>query len=131
VARARVTDAELAVLKQLWDGGAATIRELADRLYPGGRASHYATVQKLLERLEAKSYVEREVEGRAHVFAAAVSREELISGELRETADKLCEGSLAPLLTQIVGSLDLEGKEIDRLRALVARIDGEVKGGRR
>ena len=57
------TDAELAVMQSLWDlprpGGAATIRELTDRLYPGGAASEYATVQKLLERLNNKGYVSR------------------------------------------------------------------------
>ena len=50
--RPDVPDAELAVLKALWDQGEATIREIADRLYPGGETSHYATVQKLLDRLE-------------------------------------------------------------------------------
>ena len=50
-----VTDAELAVLQILWDGGAATIRQLTDVLYPGGGTAQYATVQKLLERLEART----------------------------------------------------------------------------
>ena len=47
--RTDVTDAELAVLKELWAEGPSTIRKLADRLYPGGTTSHYATVQKLLD----------------------------------------------------------------------------------
>ncbi len=46
-----VTDAELAILKSLWELGPSTIRQLSDRLYPGGEAAHYATVQKLLDRL--------------------------------------------------------------------------------
>ena len=32
-------------------------RDLADALYPDGTPAHYTTVQKLLERLEAKGYV--------------------------------------------------------------------------
>ena len=47
-------DAELAVLQQLWERGPATIRQLTDALYPEGTDAYYATVQKLLERLEAK-----------------------------------------------------------------------------
>ena len=54
-----VTDAELDVLRALWDDGKATIRVLTDRLYPSGGTSEYATVQKLLERLEAKGHVAR------------------------------------------------------------------------
>ena len=44
---------ELDVLRALWEDGPATIRALTDRLYPRGGASEYATVQKLLERLES------------------------------------------------------------------------------
>src|SRR6266849_6265789 len=45
-----VTDTELSILQALWDRQPATIRQLTDRLYPGGGAAHYATVQKLLDR---------------------------------------------------------------------------------
>ena len=56
-----VTDAELAVLQTLWEHGPATIRQLADILYPGGKAAQYGTVQKLLERLEGKTCVRRDL----------------------------------------------------------------------
>ena len=49
-------DAELAVLQTLWERGPCTIRQLADTLYPSGTDTHYATVQKLLERLEANLF---------------------------------------------------------------------------
>ena len=55
-----VTETELAVLQVLWDEGPATIRRLTDVLYPSGGTALYATVQKLLERLEAKGCVRRE-----------------------------------------------------------------------
>ena len=52
-----VTEAELALLQSLWDAGPATIRQLVDRVYKQGGASVYATVQKLLDRLESKGFV--------------------------------------------------------------------------
>ena len=61
-----VTYAELAVLKTLWELGPATIRQVCDRLYPGGETAQYATVQKLLDRLEAKSCVRKRSSGRAN-----------------------------------------------------------------
>ena len=63
-----VTDAELAVLQVLWDDGPATIRQLTDVLYPGGGTAQYATVQKLLDRLEAKGFVHRDRSAAAHTF---------------------------------------------------------------
>ena len=49
--------AELAIMRVLWENGRSTARELIDRLYPGERALAHPTVQKLLDRLEAKAYL--------------------------------------------------------------------------
>ncbi len=118
-----VTDAELSVLQVLWEEGHATIRRLTEVLYPGGGTSHYATVQKLLDRLEAKQCVRREREGTAHRFEAAVDRQELIGRRLRSMADKLCGGSLSPLLTHLVRAQRLSASERQELRALIDELD--------
>jgi predicted transcriptional regulator len=127
-ARRAVTDAELGVLELLWELGPATIRELRDRLYPDGGPSEHATVQKLLERLEAKSFVRRRRRGRANEYTATVTRKDLIVSRLRETADRLCGGSLTPVLTQLVDSADLTPDEISALRRFVARLDRQRRG---
>ena len=126
-----VTEAELAVLQVLWDRGPANRRQLADVLYPGGSPAHYTTVQKLLERLEAKGYVgQRRGEGPL-VFAAAVSREEFISRRLQAMADKLCEGSLTPLLTNLIRARRLSGRQLDELRDLIDELKQQARGKRR
>jgi predicted transcriptional regulator len=117
-----VTDAEREVLRALWDHGPAPIRALADRLYPGGGTSEYATVQKLLERLEDKGHVARKAEGRQHVFSARMRREDLVARRLRETAEQLCDGSLTPLLTHLVTTARLSREELRELRRLVDRL---------
>ena len=120
-----VPDAELSVLKVLWAHGGATIRQIAARLYPGGGPSHYATVQKLLERLQDKACVARRRAGRAHVYTPTIAREDLIRERLRDAAEKLCEGSFTPLLTQLVDGERLSSDEIQALRELVDRLDQE------
>jgi predicted transcriptional regulator len=127
-ARRSATEAELEVLKALWELGPSPIRRLRDRLYPEGGPSHHATVQKLLERLEAKSCVRRTQRGRVNVYRATVDRHDLIASRLRETADRLCDGSLTPVLTQLVDSADLTPKELAALRRLVDRHDGGKSG---
>ena len=117
-----VTDAELDVLRGLWDDGPATIRTLADRLYPGGGTSEYATVQKLLERLEDKGHVAHRSEGRQNVWSARVQREDLVARRLRDTAEQLCDGSLTPLLTHLVSAGRLSRDELLELRRLVDRL---------
>jgi predicted transcriptional regulator len=123
-----ITDAELSVLQALWDRGSATIRQLSEAIYPEGGPVQYATVQKLLERLEAKDFVRRDRSAAVHVFTPAVNRDELIGRRLRSLAEQLCGGSLTPLLTHLVKTRRLTAKEREELRALIA--DAEGKPGR-
>ena len=118
-----VTDAELAVLQALWDQGPATIRQLTDLLYPGGSDVHYATVQKLLDRLQAKGHVVRDRSSHAHVFRATTDRDTLIGRRLRAVAEKLCGGLMAPLLTHLVRAETLTPQERQELRALIDELE--------
>jgi BlaI family penicillinase repressor len=116
-----VTEAELAVLQALWDRGTSTIRQLTESIYGTVGASQYATVQKLLERLEAKGCVNRDRDEGVHVFRAAIDLEELIGRRLRAVADKLCGGSLTPLLTHLVKAEALSERDRTMLRSLIEK----------
>ena len=116
-----VTEAELAILEGLWTQGTATIRQLAEATYEDVGASQYATVQKLLDRLEAKGCVARERRDGVHVFRAVINRDELIGRRLRAVADKLCGGSLTPLLTHLVQAEPLSDQDRRMLRDLIEK----------
>jgi predicted transcriptional regulator len=147
-----ITDAEMGIMQVLWrraesssssssSSGVAGIvgvstRQLADEIY-GERAAaaQYATVQKQLERLEAKGFVHRDRSLFVHLFSAAVGRDEVIGRRLREMADKLCEGSLAPVLSHLFKAKSLTEQERRALRALIDDTGagdastGEARGG--
>lgn len=112
-----VTDAELDILQLLWQRGAMSVRQLADVLYPGGKPAQYATVQTLLSRLEAKDCVVSDKAQRPHQYRASVEREGLIGWRLRQTAEKLCGGSLTPLLLHLLQADDYDDSERNELRA--------------
>ena len=116
-----VTDAELRVLQALWDLGPSTIRRLTDHVYPGGSQSSYATVQKLLERLEETDppCVARDRSAMTHVFVASVSRDEFIGNQLRAVAERLCGGSVTPLLTHLLKTESLSDEDRKELRRLL------------
>jgi predicted transcriptional regulator len=114
-----VTDAELAVLEVLWDHGTTTVRTIAETLYPQAAASHHATVQKLLERLEAKEFVTHHRGAWPHQFQARVARAELVQRRLESMAEQLCGGSFEPLLTQLVSGGALSKRERASLRKLL------------
>jgi predicted transcriptional regulator len=119
---AKVTDAELAVLDALWTAGPATVRQLSALVYPGGGATEYGTVHKLLERLESKRCVRRERGGREYLFHATVLRDELIGRELEALVDKMCGGSLQPLVSHLIRAKGLTPEELHDLQALIAEL---------
>lgn len=114
-----VTEAELAILTELWARKTMTVRELAEVLYGGSSASELATVQKLLSRLEGKGCVVRSRDRWPHEFQAKVDREEMIHRRLQLTADELCEGSLSPLLSHLVRTTKLSARDRANLRQLI------------
>jgi BlaI family transcriptional regulator, penicillinase repressor len=122
-----VTEAELAVLQALWDHGPQTIRQLTDRLYAENTEATYATVQKLLERLEQKGHVGRDRRERTHRFSAKTAREALVSRRLRSVAEQLCGGMMGPLLTHLVKAEALSADERQELRQLIDELDRQTK----
>lgn len=114
-----VTEAELSVLQVLWQEGPATIRAITEILEPERTDSYYSTVKKLLERLEAKGFVNREPAGIAFIYQASIERDELVGRRLQEVAETLCEGSLTPLLTQLAQHHDLNRKQQKVLMDLI------------
>jgi BlaI family transcriptional regulator, penicillinase repressor len=118
-----VTEAELAVLQVLWDRQPTTIRQIVEVLYPPATEANYATVQKLLERLEAKGHVARDRSRHAHLFTARTSRDALVGRRLRAVAEQLTGGLLAPLLTHLVRAETLSPQERREIRALIDQLD--------
>jgi predicted transcriptional regulator len=123
-----ITESELSVLRILWDRGTATIRHLTDVLYPGGEAAQYATVQKLLDRMETKGYVRRDRALYVHVFEPLLDRDQLIGRRLRSLAETLCDGSLTPLLTHLARATDLSEDDRIALRAIMEETDNDKPG---
>jgi len=122
-----VTEAELGVLQVLWNHGSRTIREVAAILDAPNQDVYYATVKKLLERLDAKGFVRREPKGVAYLYAATVDRDELIGQRLRVLSERLCEGSVTPLLTQLAHHERLNKKQQAALMALINELADEDK----
>jgi len=124
-----ISNTELEVLKELWDGGPGLVRDIQERLERAGRSWAYTTVQTLLARLHAKSLVRTEQAGRAHIFHAAVSREDVLRDELDTLANRVCGGATSPLVLTLVDGHKFSRSEIDALRALIDRLDAESEEG--
>lgn len=115
-----LANAELAVMELLWQHERLTARQLREKLYPGADKAQHGTVQRLLQRLEDKGFVERDRESPVHLFSARVSRQVYASGQLESLTDKLSGGSLAPLITHLIEEKKISSEELNRLRKILA-----------
>ena len=103
----------------LWQNDRMTARQIREQLYPDATKAQHGTVQRLLQRLEDKGYVERDRTLSVHFFSAAISRQTYAGQQLESLADKLTAGSFAPLITHLVEEKKISRDEIKRIRAVL------------
>lgn len=120
------SDAELRVLDVLWRLGTRTVRQVAVELYGTPTTVQYRTVQVQLDRLAKKGLVARLRGTSPHLFRASVDRSRFIGEELQSMADKVCEGSLAPLLLNLAGRAKLSARQREELRMLLEEGDRDA-----
>lgn len=117
--RPTLANAELAVMELLWEQDRLTARIIREQLYPDATRAQHGTVQRLLQRLEDKGFVERDRTLSVHLFSAAISREAYAASQLESLAEKLTGGSLAPLITHLMEERKLSRAEIKKLRQIL------------
>jgi BlaI family transcriptional regulator, penicillinase repressor len=120
-----VSDAELDVLKVLWEHGPATVRQVEGQLRRRKRRWAYNTILTLLSRLRDKGCVSSDKGAAAHVFSAAVSRQQLLQHGLCDLADRICDGTASPLVHALVQTGNLSAADLSQLRKLLDELDAK------
>jgi len=113
---ARPTDAELRILRVLWDRGPSTVREVHEALQ-AERPAGYTTALKMLQVMTAKGLVDRD-DRRPQRFAAVRTRAATQRLLLRDLADRAFGGSASALVLRALPDVeitDTERAEIERL----------------
>ncbi len=106
-------------MELLWETEQLTARQIREQLYGDSEKAQHGTVQRLLQSLEEKNFVERDRSLGVHLFSANVCREAYGGLQLKSLAEKLTGGSIAPLLTHLLDEKELDKAEIKRLRKLL------------
>jgi predicted transcriptional regulator len=125
--RHEIAAAELAVLRVLWEGAPATVREVMNRLHQRGKRVAYTTVLTFLTRLEQKGFVRSDRSDVAYVYRPLVTREQIRRSRLRTLVDQLYDGSVAPLVLQLIQHERFSRTEIEELHRLIETLDTRVK----
>src|SRR5580658_5752042 len=115
----RPTDAELEILRVLWDQGPSTVRDVHTNL-ERRREIGYTTVLKLMQIMAAKGLVERDETARAHVYKAKVAQEQTQRQLVGHLLDRAFGGSAAKLMMQALSGSHASAGEIAEMRQMLA-----------
>jgi len=122
----RPTDAELQILRVLWQRGPSTVRGVLEGL-ERGRSIGYTTVLKLLQIMAEKGLVSRDESQRAHLYAPRIPREETQRQLVGDLLERAFGGSAERLVMQALASRKASPEELARIRKLLDELEG---GGR-
>ena len=112
------TDAELGILRVLWDRGPSTVRQVHEVL-GRERASAYTTTLKLLQIMTDKGLVERDERDRTHVYRARLSEEQTQRQLIRDLLDRAFGGSAMKLVMQALSARRATQEELGEIRKLI------------
>ncbi len=118
----RPTDAELAILRVLWDRGPSTVREVHDALRDT-QVSGYTTVLKLMQIMTEKGLVDRDATNRAHVYTSRYGQDRTQHQLLRDLADRAFGGSPARLVMHALSSTRASTEEMKAMRRLLDQME--------
>lgn len=119
----RPTDAELSILRVLWDRGPSTVRDVHQAL--GAQGIGYTTVLKQLQIMADKGLVDRNETQRAHVYTPRASEERTQRQLLGDLVDRAFGGSPTKLVLQALAGRRSTQEQIREIRAMLDALEKE------
>jgi BlaI family transcriptional regulator, penicillinase repressor len=116
----RPTDAELAILRVLWQLGPSTVRQVHDVLMRD-RPTAYTTALKLLQIMTEKGLVRRDESDRTHVYQSRLTEEQTQRQLIRDLMDRAFGGSSSKLVMQALASKRASTAELTEIRRMLER----------
>ncbi|MDZ4698444.1 MAG: BlaI/MecI/CopY family transcriptional regulator [Rhodothermales bacterium] len=118
----RPTDAELAILRVLWDCGASTVRAVHEAL-ESTQSTGYTTVLKLMQIMHGKGLVTRDDANKAHVYRPAVEEEAIQRNLVASLLDRAFQGSAEKLVLRALSLKPSTPEELAAIRALLDKLE--------
>ncbi len=120
------TDAELDLLKVLWEHGPCTVGEVHAFLKDAPPRG-YTTILKLLQIMAEKGLVKRDEKGRAHIYRAAVSDLQIHRKYVRHLLARVFDNSAGKLVTQALAARPVSPEELAEIRRMLDEMEKRSK----
>jgi predicted transcriptional regulator len=107
-----LTALELRIMQVIWKRGSSTVNEVQAELKP---PLAYTTVQTMLNILERKGKLRRQLEGRAYVYSARISESRVLGQGLRDLIERMFGGSSEALVMSLLRNGQIDAKKLAQL----------------
>ena len=117
-----ISKAESVVMNVLWERGTATADAII-RAVAEAQSWSPATVRTLLNRLLKKKAVSATRDGRRYIYQPLLARADYVSEESESLLNRLFDGRVAPLVSNLTENRKLSPSDIAELRRLIEELD--------
>ena len=118
------TEAELAILRVLWQRGSSTVREVWEELNPT-QGTGYTSVLKLMQIMFEKGLVARDEAERSHVYRAARRQEHTQRQVVGHLLERVFGGSAHKLVMQALAAKKASPAELAEIRKLLDEMESK------
>src|ERR1035438_8895802 len=113
----RPTEAELAILRVLWESGPASVRDI-QRILNDIRPTGYTTVLKTMQIMTEKGLVARDETVRPQIYRAHYTQEQTQRQLLRDLLQRAFGGSVKTLVLQALSTRKSSAAELQEIEKL-------------
>ena len=120
------TDSEIEILKIIWENGPSSVRHVNDELNHKKKVG-YTTTLKLMQIMIEKGLLEREEQGRIHIYRAAIREEDTKKLLIDRFVETAFGGSAMQLVMEALGKHQTTPEELKELKELISKIEKDQK----
>lgn len=118
------TEAELEILKVLWQEGPSTVRFVHEQLAQQ-REVGYTTTLKQMQIMHERKMLSRTKMGKTHIYTAQVSQKETQRQMVDKLVDTAFQGSAMKLVMQALGNRKTTNKELNEIREFLDQLEND------
>ncbi len=124
----RLSGLQLAILRALWNRGEATVADVREAIAEEHPLA-YSTVATVMARLEKRGVIRHRADGRTFFYQPVVGQERIRRSLVSDLVERVFNGSPAQLVSHLLATQDVDDKELQRIKRMLAEFEASEGGG--
>jgi predicted transcriptional regulator len=120
------TDAELTILRVIWQRGPSTVKDV-HKVLEATKRTGYTTVLKFMQIMAEKGLLSRDESSFAHVYQAQIPQEQTERTLVADLLERAFEGSTSRLVMRALAAKKATPEELSEIRKILKRHERGVQ----